>query len=125
MITIIEIYFIIITAYFSYLLLRLKANDISLNYFIFRDIVCDEVCTYCLFLLYIAAAPLDIILNIIYYLTFTISIIPKNANIIIKLLYFIIGVIFMPIMLIMRIIDYTKTIFEMRRKKGIENGRTK
>ena len=125
MITIIEIYFIIITAYFSYLLLILKANDISLNYFIFRDIVCDKVCTYCLFLLYIAAAPLDIILNIIDYLSFTISIIPKNANIIIKLLYFMIGVIFIPIVLITRIIDYTKRIFRMKRERGIENGRRK
>lgn len=125
MITIIEIYFIIVTIYFSYLLLELKANGTSLDYFIFKDIICDKVCTYCLFLLYIAAAPLDIILNIIEYLSFTISIIPKNTNIIIKLLYFIIGVIFMPIVLITRIKDYIKSIFKMRREEGIEDGRTK
>ena len=121
MITIIKIYFILISLDLLNLIIHLKARNRTLDDFIFKRVTINKLITYLLFLCFLATTPLVILSEVINNIKFAIKTIPKNKNFIIKIEYFILGILIAIFAKIINIIKCIKIIF----KGGIKNGKTK
>lgn len=121
MITIIKIYFVLISLNLLNIIINLKARNRTLDDFIFKRVIINKYMTYLIFLCFLATTPLVILLEVINNIKFAIETIPKNKNFIIKIEYFILGVLIAIFAKIINTIKCIKIIF----KGGIKNGKTK